>query len=703
MHDQPTSGNALLRRICSVFRRSACSLPLAVCVVAAIAGLAVVDDYGVSVDEESRRLIGARAADYVLGKNDEMLHHFDRVMGVAFELPLYIVEHVLGLDDSRSVFLARHLLSHWFFVASGFFCALLTLRLTNSRSIAVVTMLLFMLHPRLYAHSFFNTKDVPFAGMFMISLYVLWRAFDRSAWRSFVLAGVAVGCLTSMRVMGLALVFGATVLQLLDVAAAKGVRIKRRRCGELCAFLGAAALTLYATWPYLWADPLARFAESLSMSASHPLGTAELVNGERVSSQDLPAWYASAWFAVTTPPYVLFLGLVGAAWILGRSARRPVEALRNGRFRFQLLIVGCLVAPVLAVVVLRPTLFNGWRHLYFAYAPFALLAGVGLHELASRIRSKQARIGIVCMAGVGLVVTVAGMIRLHPYQHVYFNALVDKSDAERLAEQYELDYWHTAYREAFEFLLSRRPDQQVYVQGQFGASMRQNGGILRPEERARLAINQERADFFVAVYADRGQSNWRPVFGPVLHSRKLYNSTIMEVAAIDLADAPEAEKYHRAYETYADATPLVRSGYDVYADEGGLAYLKEACDASDTGTVLFVHVVPADAGDLLAHRRLHGYLGGTHPFGRFGARFGGKCLMRVPLPDFPIFRVRTGSGGGGSGAWEAVLDMDAAKTRDGEARKGGSANETASTRGEATTGPKPAARGAASARGEANR
>lgn len=652
---RPASDSAVRRRLRSAFS-SPCAAPLAICVALAAVGAVAAGDYGVSLDQEQRRLMAVRAVDYALGKNDDMLHDFDRVMGVAFEAPLYLAELALGLEDSRSVLLARHLLSHWFFLLGGFSCALLAYRLTGSRTASVFALLLFLMHPRLYAHSFMNTKDVPFASMFMISLHASWRAFDRNTWRAFALAGAAAGALASMRIMGLMLVFGVAALQLRDVVATGGGAGRRRGLAAAGAFLGAGAVVLYATWPYLWADPLGRIAEALAASAAHPSEVGELTSGRRAFAYDVPLGYVPTWFSITTPPMALVLGLLGTTFVLSRGARRLGEAARAGTLRFQLLLVACVVAPLLVVFVLRPTLFNGWRHLYFLYAPFSLLAALGLHFLAVRLRSRTARAAVYCGAGVGLALTAAAMVRIHPYQHVYFNAFVDRTTPDQLAEQYEMDYWKTTYREGLEFLLARYPGRQVHVQGMFGESMSKNREILKPEQRERLTINGERADFVVSVYLDRGRSGWRPVFGPVLHSRKLYNSTMMEVAEVAVSDSARAAPYREAYESIAAGTPMARADYDVYSDDGGLAYLKEPCEASDAGGFLVLHVVPAEARDLPPHRQLLGYLNPTAPFGRFGVRFDDKCLVRAPLPDFEIARIRTGMRARGTWAWEAVIE-----------------------------------------------
>ena len=145
--------------------------------------------------------------DYIAGDENALIEwHHDRYYGVAFKVPLIAVERLLRLEDSRDIFLSRHLIAHLFFLAVGFFAWLLTYRLFGSRLVALVAMLIFLLHPRIYAHSFFNSKDIPFLSMFAIALYLTHRAFRRDSVWAFALCGVGVGLLVNIRIMGVMLI-----------------------------------------------------------------------------------------------------------------------------------------------------------------------------------------------------------------------------------------------------------------------------------------------------------------------------------------------------------------------------------------------------------------------------------------------------------------------------------------------------------------
>ncbi len=192
--------------IAAFFARHAHLIALA---LFAAAAAAVFDDYGIAADEERYRRLGHASLDYVLGDadalsaaSDKLYHPINRYFGVAFELPLVVAERLLRLDDSRDIFLLRRLLTHLFFLAGGFFAWLLAYRLFGNRLVALLAMLVFLLHPRLYGHSFFNSRDVPFLSMFMVSLYLIHRAFRRDSLWAFALCGMGAAILANIRIMG---------------------------------------------------------------------------------------------------------------------------------------------------------------------------------------------------------------------------------------------------------------------------------------------------------------------------------------------------------------------------------------------------------------------------------------------------------------------------------------------------------------------
>ena len=74
-----------------------------------------------------------------------------------------------------------------------------------------------------------------------------------------------------------------------------------------------------------------------------------------------------------------------------------------------------------------------------------------------------------------------------------------------------------------------------------------------------------------------------------------------------------------------------------------MSYLKSPCSAADVQAQFFLHVIPEDPEDLPADRWLRGFDNlDFHYEGSTALAFGGKCIAKRPLPDYPIARIRTG-------------------------------------------------------------
>ena len=661
----PISRLALLRRV--PFWAQA----LAFCALFAVVGVAVLDDYGVGVDVQAQRQIALANADYIATGATDLLYHKDyRYYGVAFEMPLMLAERALGLQDSRHIHLTRHLFSHLFFIAGGFACGMLSYRMLGSRWAALFAMLMFLLHPRLYAHSFFNSKDIPFAAMLIIALYLTHRAFRRDTISAFLLCGVGVGLAINMRPFGLMLLPMILAMRGLDMWQAG--RGERKRILASAGVLAAAAVAItYIIHPYYWEDPL-RFIELVRVMAQHPTVVENLFMGEVHMSDAAPWNYVPAWFGITAPPVALGLGAIGCATMFWQGVSRPLAALRDREMRFRIMLLGCFALPVAVVIALQSNIYNDWRQMYFLWAPFCLLAAVGLRALASGGAGEWARGGVSArlpgwvrggglrqalaygVAGVGLITTLTAMAALHPHQHLYFNALVDAKTPGALATQYDMDYWQLAQRQSLEYLLARYPDDILRVW-----PGNKNLQILPKNDRERILISRrlDEADYYIhPIFKRRSLPE-----EPALYSIRAYGNVI----AFVLAPHTDVHRgYYRAeYEAAgANGTLLARADFDIYAHNGALYYIKEDCGAILAGADfrIFLHIFPAVAADLPANRGEFGFENRDFWISEHFGFFEGKCVHRHILPDYPIARIRTGQVVEGKEIWRADIDLAAA-------------------------------------------
>ena len=109
------------------------------------------------------------------------------------------------------------------------------------------------------------------------------------------------------------------------------------------------------------------------------------------------------------------------------------------------------------------------------------------------------------------------------------------------------------------------------------------------------------------------------------------------------ATPPPLPSWLTDYQSVASGEPAVRSVFDVYIGENTVSYLKSPCGAADVQAQFFLHVVPEDVEDLPADRRQYGFDNlDFHYVNNAALAFGGMCIAKRPLPDYPIARVRTG-------------------------------------------------------------
>ena len=96
------------------------------------------------------------------------------------------------------------------------------------------------------------------------------------------------------------------------------------------------------------------------------------------------------------------------------------------------------------------------------------------------------------------------------------------------------------------------------------------------------------------------------------------------------------------YDEAVSAAPRAASIYNVYIQGNELRYAKQPCAAEDVEDQFFMNIYPEDAGDLPAGRRQYGHGVVDFNFRDYGLRAADKCLMRYPLPDYPVRHIHTG-------------------------------------------------------------
>ena len=159
--------------------------------------------------------------------------------------------------------------------------------------------------------------------------------------------------------------------------------------------------------------------------------------------------------------------------------------------------------PVFAVMLLHSVVYDGWRHMYFIYAPFVVVAGYGADFLSGMIRRtalKRVAAGIVALQFMYIVYLL--MID-HPHQHVYFN-LPARIIFRPVTQNFEADFMGLSYRKGLEEILRMNSDSAVHIRVENDPGIF-NLGILPAEQRKRISIHGDlhETDYWLAEFRGR--------------------------------------------------------------------------------------------------------------------------------------------------------------------------------------------------------
>jgi len=484
-------------------------------------GLLTFDIYGVGWDEGMQRNSGLVSWDYIFNGDNLLLTYGDKDYGVAFELPLIFFEKIFRLQTEREIFLMRHLVTHLFFLFGAFFCMKLIYLLYENKLVSLVGLLLYLFHPHLYAHSFFNSKDVPFMSLFMISFYFMVRMFKNTTILNTILLGVAIGLLINVRVMGLLLLGTVLFFLFLDTLIQKKGVVKQFK--SICFLVVSAFTTLYLTWPILWVNPHLKIEAMFKHVATYECILTNLFRGQIVNVAKLSWDYIPVWFSITTPIPFLLAGLCGIVYIIILFIRRPLAYVGSFIGKSNLIFLICFFAPVFAIMLMQPVLYDAWRHLFFIYAPFILISVAGFNLLL-KFKLKMAMV----IAFLTFLSTGIFMLNNAPFQHVYFNYFITwNNEPEYIRKNYEMDYWGTSYKQSLEYILANDSSKEIKIYSQNYPGIN-NIKLLTPEQTSRIRlVDSSQATYFLTNY------RWHPSDYPAeyksFYKIKVLNNTINEV------------------------------------------------------------------------------------------------------------------------------------------------------------------------------
>jgi len=437
-----------------------------------VLGLAVYKDYGISLDEPAQRLIGIVNVNYVaqvFGMQTILENtHFanftvqtlaqiqDRHYGVIFEFPAALLELFLNPSDQRTIYEARHLLTFiYFFIGLIAVYSLANLRFRNWKlSLLACTMLI--LSPRFFADAFYNDKDIVFLSAYALSALTMIRYLIEPTFKRGLIHALATAIAIDTRLISIAIPLLTIFLLMIKSSEEKGKIYSTIKSALF--YLFTSALFIIILFPYLWANPLAHLIEAFYSISQHLHSGSVMYMGTATPNNKLPWHYLPVWISISTPVLYTTFFCLGAL-----STCREISKLlifRNQDQLIDFIFLGLIIGPIIAVASSHTHIYNGWRHLYFVYPFFILIAIKGmatLWKIFGRYKYSQIVMASILIVNFGYI---GGWMYInHPLQNLYFNFLAGKN----WNSTYEVDYWGLANRTALQKILSQDSGKSISI------------------------------------------------------------------------------------------------------------------------------------------------------------------------------------------------------------------------------------------------
>lgn len=476
-----------------------------------VLGILVYRDYGISTDEPNERestfinikyVLDTFDIDVLSGSDGDLENYIDRYYGVAIQVLPTLVECAMGYPGGPTIYYVRHL---WTFLIcfTGYICFYLMCReIFKTRWLSMLGTAMLALYPRFFAEQFYNIKDMVFASMIMVSMFATVRVIE-SKYSIFwtIVFGVLTALTTNVRMAGaifpillLGYLWLTGILNKCKVRVDEGGNhILRSSFIIIIVYVVSYVVML----PALWKDPIGRIMDVFTEFSDYAWNGTIVFMGEVIGPSELPWYYIPVWLLISLPVwyillFVLTIGVILYVFIRKIRTKEKLQLL-SIVFRYKYILWAALAGflPWLAAVVMHSTLYNGWRHFYFVlpFMIFVVLGGfdyVITHFTQNRLLSK----GMIFISVIGLLLQSGWIIKNHPYEMVYLNAIGKIWGAD-----FDRDYWSLTSIELSRYIMEHDDSEKISLEMSNDIFMR----FLPEEEKERIVL-EENGTYYIETY-----------------------------------------------------------------------------------------------------------------------------------------------------------------------------------------------------------
>ena len=120
--------------------------------------------------------------------------------------------------------------------------------------------------PRIFSHSFYNSKDILFLSLIIIATYFCIELLKKFSFKNLIFSCVFCAFASNIRVIGIYL----PILTFIFYIFLEDKFKKKKNLNFFLIYFSIFIFILYLIWPFLWQNPLENFLLILKESASYP-------------------------------------------------------------------------------------------------------------------------------------------------------------------------------------------------------------------------------------------------------------------------------------------------------------------------------------------------------------------------------------------------------------------------------------------------
>ena len=482
-------------------------------------GLTIFRDYGIALDEDNSRINGFVSLKYIfqiflpdkIHLINEIIEvpnismHTEKGIGVIFDLPMAFVEYIFKIEDPRTFYLVRHFFNFLIFYISTYFFYLIVKKRFNSYFMGLIGASFLIISPRIFAESFYNSKDLVFLSLFIISIYYAIKFLEIPNLKNLIFFCLTSAISIDLRI--LAIFFPLLVFFLYFIKNLRDKKIKKNFFKNSILFTVLLPTFIIIFWPYLWDDPFHKFFNVIENFNYFESRIYNLYLGKFVSAEALPWHYPIIWQLVTIPLLYLILFVFGFCIILSRIIKRILKIEKNDSYKDlwrgerelqDILFFFSYIIPLFVVINFNSSLYDGWRHLYFIYPSFLMVSMFFLNYVRIKYL-KKIKYKFYIIPVVLILPILYWMIKNHPHQNVYFNLIAGK----KFNTLFETDYWGLSNYQSLNYIFKNNKTKTTVAKiGTTDLMLSRNFLTQDAKDKIEIISNFNEADYIITNYRD---------------------------------------------------------------------------------------------------------------------------------------------------------------------------------------------------------